>query len=87
MRAPGEGEIASAVTEKKFGGHGEAGGLMEGIEEKSREHREALHARGEKTGKEIEEEGREDWTGKKGEVDVGEALAGRGTAIVLAAEE
>lgn len=26
MRAPGEGEVASAVTEKKFGGHGEEGG-------------------------------------------------------------
>lgn len=60
---------------------------MEGIEEKSRDHREALHAKGEKTGKEIEEEGKEDWTGRKGDVDVGEALGGRGTAVVLAADE
>jgi hypothetical protein len=87
MRAPGEGDVADAVTEKKFGGHGEEEGLMENIEQKTQAHKEALHERGERTGAEIEEEGKEDWTGKKGEVDLGEALGGRGKAVVLAADE
>jgi hypothetical protein len=87
MRAPGEGDVAAAVTEKKFGGHGEEQALTENMEEKSKAHKEALHEKGQRTGAEIEEEGKEDWTGKKGEVDVGEALRGRGTAVVLAAED
>ena len=88
MRAPGEGEVAAAVTNKAdAGGHGEEGALEAGMEDKARQHEEALHARGMRTGKEIEEEGREDWTGKKGEVDLGEALGGRGRGVVLAAEE
>lgn len=87
MRAPGEGDVAAAVEQKKFGGHGEEGELGENMDEKARDHAAALHERGERTGREIEEEGREDWTGKKGEVDVREALGGRGTAVVLAAEE
>lgn len=87
MRAPGEGDVASAVTEKKFGGHGEEEGLMQNMDEKTMAHREALHERGERTGAEIEEEEKEDWTGKKGNVDVAEALGGRGTAVVLAADE
>ena len=87
MRAPGEGDVASAVTEKRFGGHGEEEGLMQNMDEKTKAHKEALHDRGERTGAEIEEEEKEDWTGKKGDVDVAEALGGRGTAVVLAAEE
>jgi hypothetical protein len=87
MRAPGEGDVASAVTGKKFGGHGEEEGLTQNMEEKTEAHRDALHERGERTGAEIEEEGKEDWTGKKGEVDLGQALGGRGTAVVLAADE
>ncbi len=87
MRAPGEGDVASAVEEKKFGGHGEEGELGGNMDEKARAHAAMLHERGERTGREIEEEGREDWTGKKGDVDVGEALGGRGTAVVLAAED
>lgn len=87
MRAPGEGDVADAVTEKRFGGHGEEEELMENMEEKTKAHREALHERGKRAGAEIEEEGNEDWTGKKGEVDLGQALGGRGTAVVLAAEE
>lgn len=88
MRAPGEGEVASAVTEKKFGGHGEEKAMTQNMEEKTQAHKEALHERGERTGAEIEgEEGEEDWTGKKGDVDLGEALGGRGKAVVLAAEE
>lgn len=87
MRPPGEGDVASAVTEKRFGGHGEEEGLTQNMDEKTKAHKEALHDRGERTGAEIEEEGKEDWTGKKGNVDVAEALGGRGTAVVLAAEE
>jgi hypothetical protein len=87
MRAPGEGDVADAVTEKKFGGHGEQQGLTENMEDKSKAHKEALHEKGHRTGAEIEEEGKEDWTGKKGEVDVGQALRGRGTAVVLAADD
>jgi hypothetical protein len=87
MRASGEGDVASAVTGKTFGGHGEESGLTENMEEKTRHHEDALHGRGERTGKDIEEEGSENWTGKKGEVNLGEALGGRGTAVVLAGEE
>lgn len=71
MRAPGEGDVASAVTGKTFGGHGEESGLTENMEEKTRHHEDALHGRGERTGKDIEGEGSEGWTGKKGEVDLG----------------
>ncbi len=87
MRAPGEGDVASAVIGKKFGGHGEEDDLTENMEEKTKAHRDALHERGERTGAEIEEEGKEDWTGKKGAVDLGQALGKRGKAVVLAAEE
>lgn len=87
MRAPGEGDVADAVTGKRFGGHGEQEGLTENMDEKTRAHADALHERGQRTGKEIEEEEKEDWTGKKGDVDLGEALGGRGNAVVLAAEE
>jgi len=87
MRAPGEGDVADAVTKKKFGGHGEQQELTENMEEKSKMHKEALHERGQRTEADIEEEGKEDWTGKKGEVDVGQALRGRGTAVVLAADD
>lgn len=87
MRPPGEGDVASAVTDKTFGGHGEEGSYTENIEEKTQAHDAALHQRGERTGAEIEQEEQEDWTGKKGNVDLGEALGGRGNAVVLAAED
>lgn len=85
MRAPGEGEVAEAVSKGGGGGHGEEESLTQNLDAKAERHKEELHARGEKTGAEIEEEEKEDWTGKK--ADVGEALSGRGNKIVLAPEE
>lgn len=59
---------------------------MEGIDEKTKEHRQVLHTSGKRTGAEIEQERWEDWTGRKSGVDLGKALGGRGTALVLAAD-
>lgn len=84
MRAPGEGEVAEAVRTGGGGGHAEEDSLTANLDAKTEEHKQALHARGERTGAEIDEEEKEDWTDKK--ADVGEALSGRGTKIVLAAE-
>lgn len=55
------------------------------MEAKTKAHKDALHDRGERTGAEMEEEEKEDWTDKK--ADIGEALGGRDTKIVLAAEQ
>ena len=85
MRAPGEGEVAEAVKTGGGGGHLGQESLTQNLDAKTEAHREELHSRGQKTGAEIEEEGKEDWTGKK--ADVGEALAGRGNKVVLAPEE
>lgn len=85
MRAPGEGEVAEAVRTGGGGGHAGQEELTQNLDAKAEKHAEELHSRGERTGAEIEEEEQEDWTGKK--ADVGEALSGRGTKIVLAAEE
>lgn len=87
MRAPGEGEVADAVRSGGGGGHGEQDSLTQKLDEKTQEHKETLHARGERTGAEIEEDEQEDWTDKK--ADVGEALSGPGRDIkvVLAAEQ
>lgn len=85
MRAPGEGEIADAVKSGGGGGHKEEESLTENMGAKTEAHKEELHARGKKTGVELEEDEQEDWTDKK--ADVGEALGGRGTGIVLAAEQ
>lgn len=88
MRAPGEGEVAQAVKQGGGGGHKDAESLTEDLGDKAQEHEQELHKRGERTGKEIEEEEGEDWTGKK--ADIAEAL-GRDDqarpAVVLAAEE
>lgn len=84
MRAPGEGEVSEAVKSGGGGGHLGQGDLMDDMDRKSREHEEELKRRGERTGKEIEEEEHEDWTNKS--ADVGEALAGRDTKVVLAPE-
>lgn len=87
MRAPGEGEVAEAVRTGGGGGHAEQDSLLDDIEQKTQDHKEELHARGHRTGAEIEEEEKEDWSDKK--ADVGEALSGPGrdTKIVLAAEQ
>lgn len=84
MRAPGEGEVAEAVRTGGGGGHKSDVSMMENIEDKKQEHADELHKRGEKTAAEQEAGDDEDWTGKKAEVDVGEALAG--SKIVLAAD-
>lgn len=87
MRMPGEGDVADAVANKGGKqGAGEEGSLAQNMDAKAEAHKQALHERGRRTGAEIEEEEKEDWTGKKGSVDLGEALGGRGTAIVTAAE-
>lgn len=93
MRMPGEGEVARAVRSGGGGGHAEETSLTQDVSRKAAEHEEELHKRGERTGKEIEEEEKEDWTGKK--ADIASALVdGRDgledtekPKIVLAAEE
>lgn len=85
MRAPGEGDVADAVRSGGGGGHGEQESITSNLDAKAEAHKEELHARGQRTEAEIEEEEGEDWTGKK--ADIGEALAGRGNKVVLAAEE
>lgn len=84
MRAPGEGEVAEAVRTGGGGGHAEAESITAGLDSKTEAHKEELHARGQRTGAEIEKEEGEDWTDKT--ADVGEALAGRDVGVVLAAE-
>jgi hypothetical protein len=88
MRAPGEGDVAEAVVrgKGKTGGGGEQESLGQNMEAKTEAHRQALHERGERTGAEIEEEEKEDWTGRKEGVDLGRALGGRGIAVVEAPE-
>lgn len=88
MRAPGEGEVARAVRSGGSGGHGEEESLTQNVDRKVAEHDQELHRRGERTGKEIEEEENEDWTGKK--ADVASALGAEDSsrpAVVLAAED
>lgn len=84
MRAPGEGEVAEAVRSGGGGGHLGQEDLMSDIDRKAAEHDAELKRRGERTGQEIEEEEKEDWTNKK--ADVSEALSGRETKVVLAPE-
>jgi len=103
MRAPGEGDVADAVQGKGDNpkeGHGEEESLMDNMQAKTDAHEEELHKRGQRTGKEIEEEEGEDWTGLRGKVDLNAALGRdgqdgevtgvgeteRGTGVVLAAE-
>ena len=86
MRAPGEGAVADAVAGTSQGSGGEEKALSADMDRKAAEHNAALRERGQRTGKEIEAEEKEDWTGKKKSVDLGEALGGRGTGIVTAAE-
>jgi hypothetical protein len=93
MRAPGEGDVADAVMRGggktgggKTGGGGEQESLVQNMEAKTQAHKQALHERRERTGAEIEEEKKEDWTGKKNSVDLGRALGGRGIAVVEAPE-
>ncbi|KAJ9603219.1 hypothetical protein H2200_012514 [Cladophialophora chaetospira] len=93
MRMAGEGDVADAVRTGGGGGHGEEPSLTQNMEKKVAEHEEELHKRGERTAEEIEEEEKEDWTGKK--ADIASALnEGRENrdeanrpAMVLAAEE
>jgi hypothetical protein len=84
MRALGEGDVADAVVRKAGGGR-EQESLGQNMEAKTEAHRQALHEKGERTGAEIEGE-KEDWTGKKNSVDLGQALGGRGIAVVEAPE-
>jgi hypothetical protein len=88
MRAPGEGDVADAVVRGrgKTGGGGEEESLVQNMEAKTEAHKQALHERGKRTGAEIQEEEKEDWTGKKNSVDLGQALGGRGMAVVEAPE-
>ena len=78
MRAPGEGEVADAVMRKKQGGKGEPG-FTEDLESKKQAHLEALEERGET----MEDREKEDWTGKRDDVDLKDALGGRGVGVVL----
>ena len=87
MRAPGEGEIADAVKSGGGGGHNEEKEIGGDMDRKKQEHDAELKRRGQRTQEEVEEEEKEDWTGRKDGVDVGEALGGRGTGVVLAAED
>jgi hypothetical protein len=84
MAVLGEGEVAQAVRSGGGGGHKGEADLLENIDQKAKDHEAELKRRGERTGKEIEAEESEDWTGKK--ADIGEALGGRGAAVVLAPE-
>lgn len=85
MRAAGEGDVAEAVQGGGGGGHAGAESITQNLDAKAEAHKDELHARGQRTGAEIEDEEKEDWTGKK--ADVGEALSGRGNKVVLAPEE
>ncbi|KEF58433.1 uncharacterized protein A1O9_06359 [Exophiala aquamarina CBS 119918] len=88
MRMAGEGEVARAVRSGGGGGHAEEGSLTGDINRQEKEHAQALHERGEPTGKELDEEEHEDWTGKK--ADIAEALGQEDhqrPPVVLAAEE
>lgn len=89
MAMAGEGDVARAVRKGGGGGHAEEGSLTADIDRQEKEHSQALHERGERTGKEIEEEGEEeDWTNKK--ADIAEALGvedEQRPGVVLAAEE
>lgn len=86
MRAPGEGDVAAAVRGGGGGGHAEEKEVGGDLERKRGEHDEELRRRGERTQEEIEREGREDWTGARGGVDVEGAIAGRGVGVVVAPE-
>lgn len=93
MRAPGEGDVADAQsTERKegMGIAGSQGDLAGDMDRKKEQHMEALKEEGKSLprtagGDEVPEE--ENWTGRKGNVNLSEALGNRGTAVVLAAEE
>ncbi|ETI20173.1 hypothetical protein G647_08207 [Cladophialophora carrionii CBS 160.54] len=93
MRMPGEGDVADAVRGGGGGGHGEEQSLTQNLDKKVADHEAELHKRGERTGKEIEEEEKEDWTGKKADIAsaLNEGREGRDganrPAMVLAAEE
>ena len=87
MRAPGEGDVAQAVKQGGGGGHKGQGDLMSDMDRKKEEHDQELKNRGMRTSEEIEKEEHEDWTGMKGDVNVGEALGGRETKVVLAPED
>ncbi|OAP55582.1 hypothetical protein AYL99_10555 [Fonsecaea erecta] len=93
MRMPGEGDVARAVRTGGGGGHGEEESLTQNMDKKAADHERELHKRGERTGKEIEEEEQEDWTGKKADIAsaLGQGREGRDEAsrpaVVLAAEE
>lgn len=79
MRAPGEGDVAKAVAGQHSGSGGTEPGFTEDLEGKKQEHRRALEERG-------GDDEKEDWTGKKGDVNLGQALGGRGTGVVLTGE-
>ena len=98
-----EGDVASAVQGKGHdprAGHAEEESLTENMAAKADAHEEELHNRGKRTGREIEEEEGEDWTGMRGKVDLNAALGRdgqdgevtevgqteRGVGVVLAAE-
>lgn len=93
MSMLGEGRVARAVRSGGGGGHATEDSLTADIGRKEAEHNAELHKRGERTGKEIEEEEKEDWTGKK--ADITSALTGGRESIeesdrpkvVLAPEE
>lgn len=88
MRMAGEGEVARAVCSGGGGGHAEERSLTGDINRQENDHTQALHERGERTGKELEEKGDEDWTGKK--ADIAQALGQEDQhrpPVVLAAEE
>lgn len=93
MRMAGEGEVAQAVRSGGGGGHGEEPSLTQDMGSKQSEHEEELHRRGQRTGKEIENEENEDWTGKKANIAsaLGDGRDGHEDSsrpgVVLAAEE
>ena len=87
IRPANEGDVAHAVKTGGGGGHADEASLTADLDQKQKAHADELHKRGKRTGKEIEEEENEDWTGKRADVNVAEALGGRGNKVVLAPEE
>jgi hypothetical protein len=82
MAAPGEGEIARAQQDKTgFGEQADLSSNLEGKRAEQEEMRKEVRGEAEAGG-----EGEGDW-GNRANVDVEEALGGRGVPVIVAVEE